>query len=328
VQFARPELVGRIERARRRIWLVSPYITGGIANEIAEAAERSKARERWLITELEEHSVRSGVLSPKGLLRLREAKFEVMSLEDLHAKVSVIDGWGLVGSGNLTEKGLGPKNGLAGQKKKSNAELGVILTQPQTKEAVERVKVWGKAAAQLSAGEIEEFVGLKRYPLPENKLKKVGKSVGVIGTEGLKELLEGPAEPDCRYWLDPNYHDRKHPRWWDERRWVSDRREVGIKKGDLIVIYLGKKYRGPGKCPAVVRALGAAEKKKAFLRRERDGEAAKRWPWVTNIEVVGEVPADEGASLGLINSTGSSLQVGPREITRDEFEKLAWALAT
>jgi hypothetical protein len=328
VQFARPELVGRIERARRRIWLVSPYITGGIASEIAEAAERSKAPERWLITEFEERSVRSGVLSPKGLLRLREAKFKAMSLEDLHAKVSVVDGWGLVGSGNLTEKGLGPKDGVASQKKKSNAELGVILTLSQVKEAVERVKVWRMAATQLSAAEIEEFVGLKMYPRPKTKLKKIGKSVGVIGTEGLKELLEGPVDPDCRYWLDPNYHDREHPRWWDERHWVSDRRDVGIKKGDLIVIYLGKKYRGPGKCPAVVRALGPAKKQEAFLRRERDAEAAKRWPWVTKIEVVGDVPADEGAPLGVINTTGNSLQVGPREITREEFEKLAWALAT
>jgi hypothetical protein len=326
VQFARPELVGQIERARRRIWLVSPYITGGVANEIAAAAERSKARERWLITELDERSVRSGVLCPEGLLRLREADFEVMSLAALHAKVSVVDNWGLIGSGNLTERGLGPKDPGASEKKRANVELGVILTPPQLKEATQRVKDWQKAATELDAKAIKEFVGLPLYPRPKTQLKKAGKSVGVIGTETLKKLLEGPFDPDLRYWLDPNYHDRDNPRWWDERRWVSDRRDAGIKKGDLIVIYLGKKYRGPGKCPAVVRALGSAEKKEAFLRRERDSEAAKRWPWVTEIELIADVPATDGVPLDVIGSTGGSLQVGPREITREEFETLAWEM--
>jgi hypothetical protein len=327
VEFARPELVSRVERARRRIWLVSPYITGGIANEIAKAAERSKAQERWLITKLEERSVRSGVLSAKGLLRLRKAKFHVLSLEDLHAKVSVIDGWGLVGSGNLTEKGLGPKDDPAGQKK-SNAELGVILAASQVKEAVEHVRDWRRLASEPTAAEIKEFADLPMYPPPKTKLKKPSRSVGVIGTERLKELLEGPADPDRKYWVDPNYHDRTNPRWW-ERGWVSDRREVGIKKDDLLVIYLSTKNRGPAKCVAVVRALGPAKEDEAFVIRERDFEAAEHWPWVVRIEVVGDVPVADGVSLSVIDpKIAFSLENGPRELTREQFEKLAWALVT
>ena len=99
-----------------------------------------------------------------------------------------------------------------------------------------------------------------------------------------------------------------------------------VKAGDLIVIYLAKRNRGPAKCPAVVRALGPAKKEESFLRRERDAEAAERWPWVTRIEVIGDVPADDGVGLDPIDMSPYSLQHGPREITRDEFEALAGRL--
>ncbi len=326
VQFARPELVARIAQARRRILLVSPFITGGVAKEIAEAAERSRARERWLITELIERSVRSRVLDPKGLNRLAQAGFTVASLDHLHAKVSIVDNWGLVGSGNLTDRGLGEKGDQEGRGR-ANIELGVILDQSQVKRALELFKnEWRPPATELTLDDIAEFEGLKPYPRPKTELEKAGESVGVVGTERLKELLSEPVDPDCSYWLDPNYHDRANPRWWEERGWISDRRNVGIKEGDLIVIYLAKRNRGPGKCPAVVRALGPARERPAFLRRERDAEAADRWPWVTEIEVIGDVPPDQGVGLNVIGKVGQSLQGGPLSITRSQFEKLAKGL--
>jgi hypothetical protein len=53
-------------------------------------------------------SVRTGVLDPKGLRDLTKAGFAVATIPNLHAKVALVDGgWGLVGSGNLTEAGLG-----------------------------------------------------------------------------------------------------------------------------------------------------------------------------------------------------------------------------
>jgi PLD-like domain len=328
VEYARGALIEEIERGRRRIWLVSPYITGGVANELAAAAERSKARQRWLITELEERSVRSRVLDPKGLRRLHEAGFRVASLQNLHAKVSIVGDWGLVGSGNLTDSGLGSKDNSPEKRRRGNVELGVVLAEAQVRKAAELVENWWLAATELTLADIAQFEGLKPYPRPRTKLRKVGRSVGVVGTERLRKLLESPADADCRYWIDPNYHDRADPRWWERRGWVSDRRDVGIRAGDLIVIYLAKRNRGPAKCPAVVRALGPAKKEESFLRRERDAEAAERWPWVTRIEVIGDVPADDGVGLDLIDMSAYSLQNGPREITRDEFETLAGRLVS
>jgi hypothetical protein len=320
VEYARGKLVERIESARRRIWLVSPYITGGVAREIAAAAERSNADERHLITALDERSVRSRVLDPKGLRRLKKAGFVVAHVEHLHAKVSIVDGgWGLVGSGNLTDRGLG----WTEEEKRANVELGVILTRPQVIEAARLVSHWWKGAPKLTDAEIKKFEGLDPYPRPKTKLDKVAKSVGVIGTARLKDMLGETPPSDRRYWLDPNYHDYGDELWWQRRGWVSDRREVGIKEGDLIVIYLTSKNRGPKKCPAVGRALGPAEEKRDFLKQERDAAAAKRWPWVTRIEIVADVPADDGVGLDAIGKTGRSLQGGPLEISRKDFEKLA-----
>jgi hypothetical protein len=326
VGYARGSLIEEIESARRRILLVSPYITGGVAKEIAEAAERSHAGEMRLITELTERSVRSRVLAPEGLLRLRKAGFEVAHLDGLHAKVSVVDGWGLVGSGNLTDRGLGWED--KEKEPRGNVELGVVLSAPQVAAAIERMKHWRSTATKLTDAEIIRFKGLKAYPRPKTKLRKVDRTVGVIGTARLKETLEESAPPDRRYWLDPNYHDYADEGWWRRRGWVSDRREVGIKAGDLIVIYLTSKNRGPMKCPAVGRALGSADKREAFLRKERDAAAAKRWPWVTEIEIIGDVPADDGVGLEVIDTTGRSLQGGPREISREEFEKLVRELVS
>jgi hypothetical protein len=187
---------------------------------------------------------------------------------------------------------------------------------------------WWKTATKLTVAEIAEYEGLEPYPKPKGELDEKGKSIGVFGTARLKEILEEDSDPECSYWLDPNYHDYSDEGWWRERGWVSDRRDVGIKKGDLIVIYLAARDGGPAKCPAVGRALGPAEKKPDFLRRERDEEAVDRWPWVTHVEIVGDVPADDGVGLDEIGKTGQSLQGGPIAISRGDFEKLARKIAS
>ena len=243
-EYARGELVEKVERARQRILLVSPFITAGVAKEIAAAAERSSAAERRLITALDERSVRSRVLDPKGLRRLKEAGFVIAHVEHLHAKVSIVDRrWGLVGSGNLTDSGLGSKD--EEKERRGNVELGVILTRPQVTRAAELVNHWWQGAPKLTGADLKKFEGLDPYPRPKTKLDKVGKSIGVIGTTGLKDVLGQVPPPDRRYWLDPNYHDYADELWWQRRGWVSDRREVGIKENDLIVVYLTSKNRGP-----------------------------------------------------------------------------------
>jgi hypothetical protein len=325
VQYARPMLLGRIKTSRKRVWLVAPFLSGVVADQIIKEAKGSAADDRRLLTALTERSVRSRVLDPTGLRRLCEAGFVVKSLEDLHAKVSIVDRWGLVGSGNLTNSGLGWDEKVHPEKL-ANVELGVVLTRPQVTEAAELVEHWWAAAEKKTVADIAEYEGLPSYPKPDGKLDREGKSIGIFGTARLKEILEEKVGLQRSYWLDPNYHDYGEEGWWRARGWVSDRRDVGIKENDLIVIYLAARNGGPAKCPAVARALGPAKEKPDFLRKERDAEAVERWPWVTHIEVIGDVPADDGVPLDVIGKTGQSLQGGPLEIAGEDFEKLAWKL--
>ncbi|HJZ38563.1 MAG TPA: phospholipase D-like domain-containing protein [Solirubrobacterales bacterium] len=321
VEYARGTLLERIKKSRTRAWLVAPFLSGAVADEIIAAAEASDAGDLRLLTALTERSVRSRVLDAGGLRRLSEAGFEVRSLQGLHAKVSVVDRWGLVGSGNLTDSGLGGKVG-----RRANIELGVVLSRSQVSEAATLVDHWWRSAEEKTALDIAKYEALPPYPQPKGDLDEKGRSIGVLGTGRLREIVEEDPPPERSYWLDPNYHDYSEEGWWRDRGWVSDRRDVGIRKGDLVVIYLAARNGGPAKCAAVGRALGPAEKRPDFLRKERDAEAAERWPWVTEIEVIGDVPADDGVGLDVIGKTGQSLQGGPIAISRGDFETLAQAL--
>lgn len=322
VEYARDDLLAQIERAARRVWLVSPFLSGAVAEEIAQKAKASGCGDLRLLTALTERSVRAGVLAPKGLRRLVEAKFEVASIRDLHAKVNVVDNWGLVGSGNLTNSGLG---GAA----RANIELGVILNRTQVTESARLFEKWWSAGERLTLATISKYEDLKPYPAEKSTVGDVGESIGVLGTAGLKEILEESPEAAAgrRYWIDPNYHDYGDEGWW-HRGWVSDRRDAGIEKGDLIVIYLAAHDGGPAKCSAVGRALGPPRNDPDFILKERDIDAVKRWPWVTDIEIVADVPADDGVGLAAIGKDGRSMQSGPISITRAQFEELAKGLVS
>jgi phosphatidylserine/phosphatidylglycerophosphate/cardiolipin synthase-like enzyme len=247
VELARGKLLAQIRGARRRVWLVAPYLTGGVADEIIEARETSDAKDFRLITALTERSVRSRVLDPKALGRLHGADFRVWDLKDLHAKVSVVDDWGLVGSGNLTDSGIGEG------KKSPNIELGVILAPPQVVRAAELIEHWWAMANEQSLDDFVPYEAMKPYPAPQGDIGKKGTSIGVLGTERLREILEEDPEshPERPYWIDPNYHDYRQEGWWRQRRWLSDWRDSRIKKDDLIVIYLAAHDGGPAKSLAM-----------------------------------------------------------------------------
>jgi phosphatidylserine/phosphatidylglycerophosphate/cardiolipin synthase-like enzyme len=106
--YARTELLARIRGAEQRVWLASPFLSRPVAEEIAAAAGESAAGDRRLLTALVAASVQTRVLDPGALELLLDSGFELCSVPNLHAKLSLIEaGWGLVGSGNLTNAGLG-----------------------------------------------------------------------------------------------------------------------------------------------------------------------------------------------------------------------------
>jgi hypothetical protein len=251
---------------------------------------------------------------------LREVGFEIASIPNLHAKVSLVDSrWGLVGSGNLTGTGLGGEEG-------GNIELGVLLNQVQIDASTELVAHWWEEEADPVGPErIAKFAALPPFPKFEDEPPPVGTPLPLVSSEGLERVLAENAVPGRNYWIKSNYHRPGEERWW-HRNWISDWRQGPYEVDDLIVLYLSARDGGPACCPAVVQVAKPSRKDSEWVRRHRDADAAERWPYVTETSVVGELPIDVGAPLSAIGKNGQSVQAGYCRIDRDEFETLVRAM--
>lgn len=264
-------------------------------------------------------AVRAGALDPAALSILLESGFEIGSIANLHAKVSLVDrDWGLVGSGNLTGAGLGTEDG------RGNYEMGTILLPSQIERASAIVRAWWRQAAPVDAADVTVYAALSKLPRPS--LPNLGPVLELPSTAKLEAVLEeGPeAAASRRYWINSNYHDPGNEFWW-RRGWVSDGGNKTYAKGDLLVVYLGKTNGGPQLCSAVLRVEDTCRYEPDFVLEERDVEAAERWPYVTRTSLVAEVPPVAGAPLELAGKTYLSVENGC-ELKRPEFENLARAL--
>lgn len=322
--FARDDLLAEIGGAQERVWLVSPFLTLGVATAIVETLGTSGAQDRRLLVALTEHGVRARVLDPKALRLLHQARFRIESIPNLHAKLSIVDGWGLVGSGNLTGSGLG---GTAG----ANIELGVVLSATQLRESAGIFERWWERGQVVTEDHLDKYEELPLFfAHGDSILGDLGESIDVSGTGALKKILEEDtaATAERRYWVKSNYHRWDEETWWQKRKWISDWRKAPYAENDLIVLYLAGRDGGPAACAAVVRVTEPSHFAPEFVLAERDPDAAERWPYVTKIEVLGDVPPFEGVSLGLIGKNGQSVQGGYCHITRGEFETLAAALSS
>jgi len=316
VTYARTELLARIRGAEQRVWLASPFISKPVAEEIVTAVEESSAGDRHLLTALVAGSVQTGVLDPSALETLLDSGFEICSVPNLHAKVSLIDTtWGLVGSGNLTNSGLGGKG-------RANVELGVVLDAEQIATTAELFTRWWNDADPVGATVLAEYAALPRLKQSPGQPLAYGAPVGVGLPQSLGDIL---AEDDLTangrgYWVKSNYQRHDDSTWW-KRGWISDWRQASYAIGDLIVLYLSAKDGGPAICPAVVRVTEQSEFAREWIAANGDPEAAQQWPYRTMIEVVDEVPIEAGARLEEFGLSGQSLQGGYCSITRKQFEE-------
>jgi len=315
VTYARTELLARIRGAEQRVWLASPFLSKPVAKEIATAVAESSAGERRLLTALVAGSVQARVLDPSALETLLDSDFELCSVPNLHAKLSLIDtSWGLVGSGNLTNAGLGGEA-------RANVELGVVLNAEQISGAAELFARWWDVADPIGAGVIAEYAALPRLKTAPGQPGDYGTPVGVGLPQSLEELL---AEDELTalgrgYWVKSNHQRHDDPSWW-KRGWISDWRQASYAIGDLIVLYLSAKDGGPAICPAVVRVTEPSRLAREWIAAHGDPEAAQQWPYRTMIEVVGEVPIESGARLEEFGLSGQSVQGGYCSIARSQFE--------
>jgi PLD-like domain len=312
--FARPELLRRVGEAKVSVWLASPFISHPIAEELARA-NSTAGLQRRLLTALVAGSVRVRALDPHALTLLSKAGWEIRSIRNLHAKLSLIDSrWGLVGSGNLTNAGLGSTA-------KGNVELGVVLNPAQIAAAAAIYEDWWDEAKPVTEVEIERFAAIPPAQKGGAPEEGVGPALEIADPADLKTIL-GADDPTRRYWVKANYHKRRTDgRGWWHRNWISDWRRASYRKGDLILLYLGAEYDGPRRCPAVVRVTREAQREPEFVARaDGDPEAAKRWPYVTRIECVFEVPVESGVPLNAFGVTAQGLQGGYKTLSKAQFE--------
>ncbi len=317
--FARIELLGAVSGARTRVWLASPFLTLTIAEELVDAS--LPATDRRLITALVASSVQVGALDPEALALLIDDDWAVRSIRNLHAKVSIVDdAWGLVGSGNLTNAGLGSTE-------RGNVELGVILDRTQIDSASSIYESWWREAEDITNVDIARFVALPQQQRDMTAEPGVGPVLEIGNSADLESILG--ADVDRRFWVKANYYRRNADgRGWWHRGWISDWRKASYREGDLILLYLGAAFDGPRCCPAIVRVTAEPRHDPDFVAENGDPEAQDRWPFVTEIECVFEVPIERGVPLDAFNVTANGLQAGYKELNSEQFEAAAQYLVS
>lgn len=318
VTAASETLLWRLRFASDRIWLASPYVSLTAAARIAQ--EAGQTCERRLLTAVSETSVRTGALSAKGLLELQADGFEIASLANLHAKLSLVDSWGIIGSGNLTGAGLG----LGGE---GNLELGVELSETQSLSAAAIFTRWWQRADPVPASELKRLAALP-VQIPKGGSSTKGPKLPLDGAENLEAILAEDSDTAASrgYWIKANYHRHDQEDWW-RRGWISDHRRASYAIGDLIVLYLSARNGGPARCPAVVRAMTKIRHDPNFVLAEGDAEAIPQWPFVTETTRIAQIlPATDGIKLDIMGKTPKSLENGYCSITREQFETGARAL--
>jgi phospholipase D-like protein len=306
LEWSRDELYAGIRSAENEILIVSPFITREIARQVAQRAGASKAKTLRLLTCLSPAATTAGVLDRDALLDFLGAGWDLRTGRNLHAKVALVDReWGLLGSGNLTTKGLG------GEEIKGNAELGVVLATAQVARAHRIASKWWKEAKPIDQAMIEACPPKSRGGT--GKRSAVGPDLG----SKPKHSEDRPPRGHTGFWLKMVYdaEERRGLEWWTRQDWLSDRHllregkrpilQPTYREGDLLVLYVV----GRG-CPAIVEVTRTAEFEPKLVQEDPGSRPDdwRRWGWVTKIACRHSVPLDKAPTLGDIDVATSSVK--------------------
>jgi hypothetical protein len=298
-----------LRSAKTSIVIATPFLSRSVAGHIVRAADEGLARQRRIITALNDSAVAGGYLSIDAIEEFISGEFQVKSLRNLHAKVLITDGsWGLIGSGNLTEAG---SNG-------GNAELGIVLSTKQAHQAQhDFFERWWQAAEPIDLAYMRSLRKREQPKAPEKQRRKGRGGIYKPRSEiDLPDLRDNARESG--YWLKTQYYSevRAQASYWKGRTWVSDRHTERIgggepllrptyKGGEHLVIYL---TRGPRKgCPAIVRVVAPPEYAPDLVADQDSPESAERWGWVTWVDVLHSTNLSDAPQL-------SDLGIAPRSV--------------
>lgn len=325
VSFARPHLLAAIEAARLSVWLASPFLSRPAARSIASSVQaRSAPMDRRLLTALDPQSVQAGALDPRALRDLATVGFEIRTIRNLHAKVSIADAsWGLVGSGNLTGAGLGG-SGEVPSGQNTNVELGVLLSQPQIAHATQLYADWWASADLVSLETIARYEALPRFPRQRGSSLPRGPMLLPPVDAVVAEMMSNAQTR--RHWMKAAYHRPGQDKdgWW-KRGWISDRRSPPYSIGDRVVLYVGGKG-SPKCCPAILEVRTLPREDADFVAANDGGDADRRWPFVVRTTCLLDVPLATAPHPRAFSIDPRSTQPGYRGLSAHQFEAAVRAL--
>jgi hypothetical protein len=265
-------------------------------------------------------------LSLDGVATLKRAGVEVRTLADLHAKVILVDdALAVVGSGNLTGKGLG--GGLG-----DNVELGVVLRTDQRRAAETLMRKWWRAAEPVGETELRRCrAQAKRIKVPANLPPPQGPQVR--GGGGSRTTYIRRRQGSTGVWLKMLYYVNGDHRW-RQRDWVSSVHRLAddgrpllkpsFVPGDLLVVYAV----GPRRCPAILQVTDETTFDPDLVAREAGPQDAARWGWVTPVRALRQVRIGDAPTLAQIGVKPASVrQKGHIALDLDHYRRAYQGIA-
>ncbi|MBV9818199.1 MAG: hypothetical protein JOZ07_07605 [Solirubrobacterales bacterium] len=318
------DLAVALRLSRRSIDIATPFLSYPVARLLIRQAAAGRARQLRLLTAVNHAAVEGGYLDPDAVVAFHDSGFLVHSLRNLHAKlVSADRKWAMVGSGNLTVAG---SNG-------GNAELGVVLTRPQARQAAtEFFEKWWSASEPVDVSRLPAL-RKRRFPRAPERRQRQGQGGFYRGPVGAMLTAARADSRNSGYWLKimSASDERTTPGYWQRLTWISDRHRLRgsqvIRKpayaiGDQLVIYLTRGERQA--CPAIVRVKGTPRYDPELVRKHAlKPDNHEKWAWVTDVEVVHAVRSMARApSLGDIGVAAHSVrQQGHIHLNDDQFRR-------
>lgn len=268
VSVADELLLEELSKTSGDVVLVSPYLSFSVCGRIANLA--SKAAGNWrLITRRDPAAVNSGHLNVPGLRELLSAGVTLEHVDRLHAKAFLAgDDFGLVGSANLTERGLGSGH-------YPNVELGVRLAPAEVVATRSIITNW--TCMPLTLADLDELEEEAKHLAKPARSRRATPEVDLPNID----RLLADASDGRTLWMKAEY-GRRDPRRYRGEAWFASpgpTRKPSFKPGDLALIYAQSVHA----CYAVVEITDQPVFNPGFLLAEgASATEAARWPWISH----------------------------------------------
>lgn len=312
------ELYEALDADPGQVTLASPFLSYAVAKELAARAADSEYY-WYLLTRLDAHAAAGGYLSIAGLGLLLDAGVEIRNCTGLHAKAFVVGRrFAMVGSGNLTNAGLGFAQ-------PSNRELAVRLPRSEVRRVQRILDEWWDEGSDVGADKLTALQKqVDSLPRPPRGSHTPGELSNQDLAAVVEQILGDARDTDAGLWIKA-VDGTPVPRDWDPDGWFSSHsgNRPGFAPGDLVLLY----SKEQGGCVGVLEVLDEPAHDPEFVSEQIGVESGQRWPWVNTARPRLMPLADVVVSGDEMGVKRHGLQGGRMHIGLTEFAGVVRALA-